>query len=582
MTRPRWTNLAIALGLTVALTSSSSARASIGHAPIALAGGARHVAQAEAYDPVNKPGFIKRPAKAKDDKQQRFRLRKGERVLVLYQRGKWYWIKNKQGRQGWVKKRLVRLKPLRKGKRPAKPEPEPEQAPPPPPEPEEELGQPSLDAPAAETSSTNELDATTAEIASTAAPEVPTGAEGKILVMDLIAAGVPDALATQTTALVAQAVADHPGATALAMQDLKDMISLEESQQLAGCQAQASCAAELGSRGAADLVVNGTLGMVGTSLTLTLSLIDAQEVVVLGRVSQVVLNNEQLAQHARQAVAELMGWRGEGERAPAFHMADGVEPSFAVFDLAPSGVEAATATNLTQILSAELKKIEGARVIGRDDIKAMLDLEADKQLLGCADDTSCLAEIGAALGVQYLVAGHVGRIAETYLVSLRLIDPNTVSVVNRITESFVGPEDQLVGAVRFGARDLVGVASSAQGSLALSADQADAEVYVDGVARGALPLEPIAALAPGRHSLRVVKEGFLEYSGDFYVDPGGTTELGISLEERPGAWYQSWIFWTSAAAVAVAGAVGGGVVWALASEANQSYPLSMEVGLPAR
>ena len=45
----------------------------------------------------------------------------------------------------------------------------------------------------------------------------------------------------------------------------------------------------------------------------------------------------------------------------------------------------------------------------RKDIQDMLALESEKQLLGCSDDTNCLAEIGGALGVSYLVAGNIGK-----------------------------------------------------------------------------------------------------------------------------------------------------------------------------
>ena len=72
-------------------------------------------------------------------------------------------------------------------------------------------------------------------------------------------------------------------------------------------------------------------------------------------------------------------------------------------------------------------------VISRDEIKSMLLHEQSKMLMGC-DDESCLAEIGGALGVQYIVSGNVGRIGETYLLHLKLINIREAKVENRVAE----------------------------------------------------------------------------------------------------------------------------------------------------
>ena len=40
----------------------------------------------------------------------------------------------------------------------------------------------------------------------------------------------------------------------------------------------------------------------------------------------------------------------------------------------------------------------------------MLAFEKQRQMLGCAD-TGCIAEIGGALGVDYIISGKVTRIA---------------------------------------------------------------------------------------------------------------------------------------------------------------------------
>ena len=51
----------------------------------------------------------------------------------------------------------------------------------------------------------------------------------------------------------------------------------------------------------------------------------------------------------------------------------------------------------------------------------MLGLDKMKQAVGC-DDVSCAAEIGGALGINYMVAGTAGKLGSRIVFSLKLID----------------------------------------------------------------------------------------------------------------------------------------------------------------
>lgn len=80
----------------------------------------------------------------------------------------------------------------------------------------------------------------------------------------------------------------------------------------------------------------------------------------------------------------------------------------------------------------------GYRVTTPADIKALLGLERQRQLLGCADDTSCTMEIGAALGVPLIVVGRVSHIEGRVEVDLRVIRQRDAQVVASDTRSAEG------------------------------------------------------------------------------------------------------------------------------------------------
>lgn len=399
---------------------------------------------------------------------------------------------------------------------------------------------------------------------STAQPMVQLAEPKSILVMDLQATGVDDQAAATLAAALAERLATVPGLRVSTMADIRDTLTLEQTRQLLGCREDTACMAEVTDAMRADLVLTGSVGTIGNSVVLSLTLVDAAAARPLGRASETATDLDALPALLPGMVARLFGSDVDATR---FRLQQGQEFSFAVFDLAPTGVSRQVARNLTQILSVEIKRIEGTRVVSRDDLTAMLQLEQDKSLLGCKDDTMCIVEIGGALGVDKLVVGQVGKLAARYVISLRMIDPRRARVDSRVTESFRGDEEQLIRAVRHAGRRLLGVGQDAHGTLAVSATEEEAYIYLDAVKRGRLPMPPVAELPAGRHTLRVAKDGYFDWRSDVYVDPAETTAVWARLEERPARWYQKWWVWTLVGMV-----VAGGVTAAILLTGDERAP----------
>lgn len=410
----------------------------------------------------------------------------------------------------------------------------------------------------------------------------------RVLILDLDAdPGIDGSRGLQLSAALAESASALPDHRVLTMHDLRKLMSLEASKQLVGCGEEASCYGKVETFENVDLLLRASAGLIGQDLTLNLALIDHKAAKVRNRLSVVMDPSLELTGAVRALVEELFGLR-TAER-QAFVLPEGTR-SFAIFDLEAAGVGPETAVNLTQILSAEIKSVQGASVIGRDDLKTLLDFEAQKQLVGCTNDSSCMAEIGAALGVDYLVAGNVGKVANTYVVSLRLVAPSTVEVKSRVTESYVGTEEQLVGAVRYAVQRLLGLAKDkTTGALRLRTAEGPGVVYLDGEVVDETAL--LEGLTAGRHSLRIKKTGYLEWASEIYVLPGPETALTVNLTERSREWHESWVLWASLIGLAVAGA-GAAITLGLANSGTVdgpgidnnpgTFPFGIEVNLPER
>ena len=247
-----------------------------------------------------------------------------------------------------------------------------------------------------------------------ASPAQPAGPATRVLIVNVTAAGIDDSVAAQVTEAIAEAMQGRTGIEAVTADELTTIAETETLKQSTGCEADSACLAEISTWVNADRVINGTLGMVGESINLTLSLVDSKQASVVNRVSRVIQQPQEAIAASQALVQELFGWEGAGNKI-TYRIQEGKAVSFAVFDLTTAGLSENAARNLTQVLSVELKRIQGASVIGKEDIAAMLDLEGQKQVLGCDSNTSCLAEIGGALGVDKLVVGQWKTVENCHL-----------------------------------------------------------------------------------------------------------------------------------------------------------------------
>jgi TolB-like protein len=109
---------------------------------------------------------------------------------------------------------------------------------------------------------------------------------------------------------------------------------------------------------------------------------------------------------------------------------------------------------LSDMLAKEIESLGDFRVIGKSDISSMLSLEEQKQRLNACDDQACLAEIGGALGVRWVVVGNVSLFGETYLLNMKLIDVEKAQVAGRVSRSITGGESNLIAELPSGAQEL--------------------------------------------------------------------------------------------------------------------------------
>jgi TolB-like protein len=137
------------------------------------------------------------------------------------------------------------------------------------------------------------------------------------------------------------------------------------------------------------------------------------------------------------------------------------KPRVAVMEIRAIGTEATRAELLSEVALTEAAGIPGYEVIGKSDISAMIGFEKQKAIVGCTDDFSCLAEVGGALGVDFILVGSLGKMGALYRIDVKLVEVKKAKVKGRVGLTVDGQEEKLVAAIQQAVRELLGAAGAA-------------------------------------------------------------------------------------------------------------------------
>ncbi|MCB9789004.1 MAG: hypothetical protein H6744_20185 [Deltaproteobacteria bacterium] len=394
-------------------------------------------------------------------------------------------------------------------------------------------------------------------LAAPARAEEPTASEGKtrIVVYRLKSEPELQGVAEQLSDDMLLHLGQKADISVIGESEIQLLLSHEKDKRVLMCEDEQKCLSKLSTAIQADNVITGHLGKVGETFMVTLKLANAAKATVeRGEAAQGDTPAE-LAVQLRAALDRMLGDEGSDEA--RFQMTVAPEGTkVAVIDLASHGVAPQLGENLTQLLSLELKKSEGLSVISRDEIQTLLRFEAEKQILKCTSDTSCLVEIGGALGVDYLVSGSVGLLGDAFVITLKLMDVHEAVVVSRASESFRGPESELPQALRFATRNLLGQPMSGAGSLAVQANVKKGELIVGSEDPRPYPLpSPLDGLSAGKYGISMRAQGYEPTFQETYVTGGLRTDLRLQLTALPLPWYKRWYTWTAVGAAIAAATI---------------------------
>jgi len=186
---------------------------------------------------------------------------------------------------------------------------------------------------------------------------------------------------------------------------------------------------------------------------------------------------------------------------------ESLDQKLAVWRFDALGIDPELVARLETLFRKELDRLDKQPTPSRRDIDRAITGEARD----CTGEDRCLAAIGKKLGVEVIVAGTVGQLGDTYVLTIKAVDVATArSLKNIQSDPLRGQPDELIEGVRVAAYRLL-APDQLHGAIQVQTDLVGAEVQLDGVATGTTPLPHngvIAKLALGKHHLRVAAAAY--------------------------------------------------------------------------
>lgn len=193
------------------------------------------------------------------------------------------------------------------------------------------------------------------------------------------------------------------------------------------------------------------------------------------------------------------------------------------------------AAALAGVTANELQRLGAFEVTTTDQLRSLMSLERQQQLLGCPDD-GCRGAAVLQLGFDSLVTGKLTRLGsgkgaslslELVLIAVKPGKREASDVLNAATES------ELMRLVPGAVIKLVGAQLKLRsGELVVRTDELGAAVKVDDVLVGVTPLGSVT-VAGGPHLLTLEKDGFVTWRKEIRIGAGQTLEETARLVPSP-------------------------------------------------
>ena len=233
-----------------------------------------------------------------------------------------------------------------------------------------------------------------------------------------------------------------------------EKIMAEQGFQQSGCTSD-ECAAEVGQLLGVQFMVSGTIGKMGKKYTIDCKMfsvetgetVRSKNATFEGDISGLLLE------------MQIMAWEIAGLEAPGNlklkRAGSESTRTVAVLDFEGRGITMQEAKTLTDRFTTSLASTEKVIMVERGTMVDVLE-EQGFEAGACASD-ECAAEVGAMLGVEFMISGAIGKLGDTYTIDAKMFSVATGAAESMKSITYSGKVDGLIVEIEILAWDILGL-----------------------------------------------------------------------------------------------------------------------------
>ncbi|PID38631.1 MAG: hypothetical protein CSA65_03720 [Proteobacteria bacterium] len=238
------------------------------------------------------------------------------------------------------------------------------------------------------------------------------------------------------------------------------------------------------------------------------------------------------------------------------------------------------ASGLAVQMAQQLAKLTPHRVLKPADAQRQLGSRVDALVARCQGDPTCLARIGARLGVDEIVLVGVSQLGDIILAIQRIQVPSG-KVLTRLADSLSRRRRVSKRVVnRYLRRLLPPDEFKRYGTIVVQTSAVGDQVFIDQKLSGRTPLQPVVVPAPGRYAVRIRRRGHVDFVARLDVLPESSVEVKPTLSPigvaQPKRWFERWWVWAL-----VGGAVAGATTAVVLSATRSPSDVAAKVRWPS-
>jgi TolB-like protein len=272
-----------------------------------------------------------------------------------------------------------------------------------------------------------------------------------VAILDFEGQGV-DASEVQTLTERMRTEIGNTNAVRLIERKAVEKIMMEQGLQQSGCTTD-ECSAEVGQLLGVQYMISGSIGKMGKSYTIDCKMFSVET-------SETVRTKS--ATHKGDVSGlltemEILAWEIVGLDAPAGlklkRAGKETQRTVAVLDFEGRGITMQEAQTLTDRFTTALSSTDKVILVERG---TMNDVLRDQGFAAgeCTSD-ECAAEVGALLGVEYMISGAIGKIGNVYTIDAKMFAVATGAAENMKNITYAGAIEGLIVEIEILAWDIL-------------------------------------------------------------------------------------------------------------------------------